>query len=152
MTKSKIIAASAIATVMSASAAQAEISISGGFAGWYLTGDANTSLDRQWNTESVNVTYSDTLDNGMGISVTANVGETGNTIRGFTSDSNDDVNMTMSISSDMGTLSFGDQIASATDRADNIVSLSLFECCTWGTTVPDGILLCFGSIGTTVSD
>jgi len=139
MTKSKIIAASAIATVMSASAAQAEISISGGFAGWYLTGDANTSLDRQWNTESVNVTYSDTLDNGMGISVTANVGETGNTIRGFTSDSNDDVNMTMSISSDMGTLSFGDQIASATDRADNIVSLSLFECCTWSATLMDGM-------------
>ena len=34
MTKSKIIASTAIATVMSASAAQAEISISGGFAGW----------------------------------------------------------------------------------------------------------------------
>ena len=76
---------------------------------------------------SVNVTYSDTLDNGMGISVTANVGETGNTHRGFHTNSADDVNYTMSISSDMGTISFGDQIAAATDRADNIVSLSLFS-------------------------
>ena len=139
MTKSKIIASTAIATVMSASAAQAEISISGGMAGWFITGDSMTSVSRQWNTESVNVTYSDTLDNGMGISVTANVGETGNTHRGFHTDSGDDVNYTMSISSDMGTLSFGDQIASATDRADNIVSLSLFECCTWAATLMDGM-------------
>ena len=35
MTKSKIIASTAIATVMSASAAQAE-SISGGMAGWFI--------------------------------------------------------------------------------------------------------------------
>ena len=52
-------------------------------AGWFITDDSMTSVSRQWNTESVNVTYSDTLDNGMGISVTANVGETGNTHRGF---------------------------------------------------------------------
>jgi len=139
MTKSKIIASTAIATVMSASAAQAEISISGGMAGWFITGDSMTSVSRQWNSESVNITYSDTLDNGMGISVTANVGETGNTHRGFHADSNDDVNYTMSISSDMGSISFGDQMASATDRADNIVALSLFECCTWSATLMDGM-------------
>ena len=95
MNKSKLIATSAIATVMTATAAQAELSISGGMAGWWLTGDSITSVNRQWNTESVNVTYSDTLDNGMGISVTANVGETGNTHTGFGSDSSDDANYTM---------------------------------------------------------
>jgi len=143
MTKSKIIASTAIATVMSASAAQAEISISGGMAGWFITGDQYTSMNRQWNTESVNVSYSATLDNGMGISVTANVGETGHTHTQWgpaaTSTVAGDVNMTMSISSDMGTLTFGDQMASATDRADNIVALSLFECCTWNNTTMDGM-------------
>jgi hypothetical protein len=108
-------------------------------AGWWLTGDSITSVNRQWNTESVNVTYSDTLDNGMGISVTANVGETGATVRGWGSDSAQDVNYTMSISSDMGTISFGDQIASAADRGDNIISMSLQECCTWAATLPDGM-------------
>ena len=139
MNKSKLIATSAIATVMTATAAQAELSISGGMAGWWLTGDAITSVNRQWNTESVNVTYSDTLDNGMGVSVTANVGETGATVNGWGSASAQDVNYTMSISSDMGTLSFGDQIASAADRGDNIISMSLQECCTWASTLPDGM-------------
>ncbi len=139
MNKSKLIATSAIATVMTATAAQAELSISGGMAGWWLTGDSITSVNRQWNTESVNVTYSDTLDNGMGVSVTANVGETGATVRGWGSDSAQDVNYTMTISSDMGTLSFGDQIASAADRGDNIISMSLQECCTWAATLPDGM-------------
>jgi len=139
MNKSKLIATSAIATVMTATAAQAELSISGGMAGWWLTGDSITSVNRQWNTESVNVTYSDTLDNGMGVSVTANVGETGATVNGWGSASAQDVNYTMSISSDMGTISFGDQIASAADRGDNIISMSLQECCTWSATLPDGM-------------
>jgi len=139
MNKSKLIATSAIATVMTATAAQAELSISGGMAGWWLTGDSITSVNRQWNTESVNVTYSDTLDNGMGVSVTANVGETGATVNGWGSASAQDVNYTMTISSDMGSLSFGDQIASAADRGDNIISMSFQECCTWANTLPDGM-------------
>jgi hypothetical protein len=139
MNKSKLIATSAIATVMTATAAQAELSISGGMAGWWLTGDSITSVNRQWNTESVNVTYSDTLDNGMGVSVTANVGETGATVNGWGSASGQDVNYTMTISSDMGSLSFGDQVASAADRGDNIISMSLQECCTWAATLPDGM-------------
>jgi len=139
MNKSKLIATSAIATVMTATAAHAELSISGGMAGWFATGDQYTSVNRQWNTESVNVSYSDTLDNGMGISVTANVGETGAVYSGWQAASSSDTNYTMSISSDMGTLSFGDQVASAADRGDNIISMSLQECCTWSATLPDGM-------------
>ena len=133
MNKSKLITTTAIATVMTASAAQAELSISGGFAGWWYSADNATSLSRTWNTESVNVSYSDTMDNGMGVSVTANVGGTGGTKDSTAT------NYNMSISSDMGTLTFGDQITSAADKADGLNSLSLFECCTWGTTVPDGM-------------
>jgi len=133
MNKSKLITTSALATVMSATSAYAELSISGGMGGWFYTADNVTSSSRTWNTESVNVTYSSTLDNGMGISVGANVGGTGGTT------STNNTNMTLSISSDMGSISIGDQIASAADKADGINGLSLFECCTWGSTVPDGM-------------
>ena len=133
MNKSKLITTSALATVMTASSAYAELAITGGMAGWFYTADNVTSSSRTWNTESVNVTYSDTLDNGMGVSVTANVGGTGGTT------STNNTNYTMTISSDMGSIAFGDQITSAADKADGINGLSLFECCTWGTTVPDGM-------------
>ena len=133
MNKSKLITTTALATVMSATSAYAELSISGGMAGWFYSADNASSSNRTWNTESVNVTYSDTLDNGMGVSVTANVGGTGGTT------STNNTNYTMTISSDMGSLSFGDQIASAADKADGVNGLSLFECCTWGSTVPDGM-------------
>jgi len=133
MNKSKLITTSALATVMTATSAYAELSISGGMAGWFYSSDASTSSTRTWNTESVNVTYSDTLDNGLGVSVTANVGGTGGTT------STNNTNYTMTISSGAGSISFGDQIASAADKADGVNGLSLFECCTWGSTVPDGM-------------
>ena len=77
MNKSKLITTTAIATVMTASAAQAELSISGGFAGWWYSADNATSLSRTWNTESVNVSYSDTMDNGMGVGLSMSVTATG---------------------------------------------------------------------------
>jgi len=133
MNKTKLITTSALATVMTASSAYAELSISGGMAGWFYTADNVTSSSRTWNTESVNVTYSDTLDNGMGVSVTANVGGTGGT------SGSSATNYTMTITSGMGSISIGDQLASAADKADGVNGLSLFECCTWGSTVPDGM-------------
>jgi len=133
MNKSKLITASALATVMSATSAYAELAVTVGMGGWFYTADSSTSSGRTWNTESVNVTYSDTLDNGMGVSVSANVGGTGGTT------STNKTNYTLSLSSDLGSISWGDQIASAADKADGINGLSLFECCTWQSTVPDGM-------------
>jgi len=133
MNKTKLITTSAIATVMTASAAYADLSISGGMAGWWYASDVSTSSSRTWNTESVNVSYSSTLDNGMGISVGANVGGTGGT------SATNETNYTATVSSDMGSISFGDQIASAADKADGVNALSLFVCCTWGGTVPSGM-------------
>jgi hypothetical protein len=133
MNKTKLITTSAIATVMTATSAYADLSISGGMAGWWYTADNANSVSRTWNTESVNVSYSSTLDNGMGISVGANVGGTAH------STSTNNTSYTATISSDMGSISFGDQIASAADKADGVNGLSLFECCTWGSTVPDGM-------------
>ena len=147
MKNSKIIAASAIATVMTASSAYAELSVGGGMAGWWASGDGETSLRRQWNTGSVNVSYSATLDNGMGLSVNANVGDTSNyTAAGVgtgttTTGNSGGANYNMSISSDMGTITFGDQIASANDYMDNSVQNgSLFACCTASNGAPNAIL------------
>jgi len=135
MKTSKIIAASALATVMSASAAYADLSISGGMGGHFYTGDTASSSGRSWNTESVNVSYSDTLDNGMGISVSANVGQTAQSNGGATLGTN----YTMTLSSDLGSLSWGDQLAGAADKVDGIVQMSFYECCTWGSALPDGM-------------
>jgi len=147
MKNSKIIAASAIATVMTASSAYAELSVGGGMAGWWTAGDGNTSVTRNWNTGSVNVSYSATLDNGMGLSVNANVGDTSNyTAAGVgtgttTTGNSGGANYNMSISSDMGTITFGDQIASANDYMDNQVQNgSLFACCTATNGSPNAIL------------
>ena len=147
MKNSKIIAASAIATVMTASSAYAELSVGGGMAGWFESGDNVTSAQRTWNTGSVNVSYSATLDNGMGLSVNANVGDTSNyTAAGVgtgttTTGNSGGANYNMSISSDMGTITFGDQIASANDYMDNKVqSGSLFACCTASNGAPNAIL------------
>ena len=135
MKTSKIIAASALATVMSASAAYADLSISGGMGGHFYTGDSASSSSRSWNTESVNVSYSDTLDNGMGIAVSANVGQTAQSNGGATVGTN----YTMTLSSDLGSLSWGDQLAGAADKVDGIVQMSFYECCTWGGALPDGM-------------
>lgn len=154
MKNSKIIAASAIATVMTASSAYAELSVGGGMAGWFESGDNVTSAQRTWNTGSVNVSYSATLDNGMGLSVNANVGDTSAyTAAGYgsakTASGSADIkswdkggaNYNMSISSDMGTITFGDQIASANDYMDNVVQNgSLFACCTASSGSPNAIL------------
>ena len=68
MTKSKIIASAGNCYCHEASAAQAGISISGGIAGWFITGDSMTVSDS--GTQNQLTLLIHTLDNGMGISVT----------------------------------------------------------------------------------
>jgi hypothetical protein len=69
MNKSKIIAATGLATVMSASAATADgVSLNGYMEGWFTTGDNTTGMSNTVFSSSVYVAYSSTLDNGMGLS------------------------------------------------------------------------------------
>ncbi|SVD28391.1 uncharacterized protein METZ01_LOCUS381245, partial [marine metagenome] len=65
MNRSKLISATALATVMSATAAHAELSLSGFYAATVADADGGTTHGTS--TSSMYVTYSDTLDNGMGI-------------------------------------------------------------------------------------
>ena len=71
MNRSKLITASALATVLSAGAAQAEMSVSGLFAGAIMDNDGGLSHSNS--TESFYISYSDSLDNGMGVSVTMSI-------------------------------------------------------------------------------
>ena len=113
MNRSKLITASALATVLSAGAAQAEMSVSGLFAGAIMDNDGGLSHSNS--TESFYISYSDSLDNGMGVSVTMSI----------TSAIVTDVN----IDTGMGTIMLGDGVDSAVDANDgNPACFSLILC------------------------
>ena len=104
MNRSKIIGATALASVMSASAAYAEMSISGLFAGT-LTDSDGGGLASGFSTNSVYVSYSDSMDNGMGVGLTMSI-----TATGIVTDVNFDTGM--------GTIGLGTGQDSAVDGMD----------------------------------
>ena len=107
MNKSKITALTAIATVMSASAAYADLSLSGAMAGHIKSGDATTGVDHGVSTSSIYVSYSSTLDNGMGMSA------------GFSSTGGGN-NYSIAIDTGMGSVNFGETHSSAVDKMDGM--------------------------------
>jgi len=107
MNKSKITALTAIATVMSASAAYADLSLSGAMAGHIKSGDATTGVDHGVSTSSIYVSYSSTLDNGMGMSA------------GFSSTGGGN-NYSIAIDTGMGSVNFGETHSSAVDTMDGM--------------------------------
>ena len=107
MNRSKIIGATALASVMAASAAQAEMSIGGLFAG--SIDDTSADVASTFSTNSIYVTYSDSLDNGMGVSLTMSLNGTAGTTNLVT-----DVN----IDTGMGTIGLGTGQDSAVDGMD----------------------------------
>ena len=110
MNKSKILAASGLATVMSATAATADsVSLNGYIEGWFTSGDQTEGLANTVTSQSVYVSYSTTLDNGMGLGV------------GFTLTSSAHA-AGFNIDTGMGTLYTGTawQMASAADKMDSL--------------------------------
>jgi hypothetical protein len=110
MNKSKIIAASGLATVMSATAATADsVSLNGYIEGWFTSGDNTTGMNNSVYSQSVYVSYSTTLDNGMGLTA------------GFTI-TNSLHAAGFSIDTGMGTLATGTgwQVNSAADAMDSL--------------------------------
>jgi hypothetical protein len=107
MNKSKITALTAIATVMSASAAYADVSLSGAMAGHIKSGDSTTGVDHGVSTSSIYVSYSTTLDNGMDMSA------------GFSSTGGGN-NYSIGIDTGMGSLNFGETHSSAVDMYDGM--------------------------------
>jgi hypothetical protein len=107
MNKSKITALTALATVMSASAAYADLSLSGAMAGHIKSGDATSGIDHGVSTSSIYVSYSSTLDNGMGMSAGFSSTGAGN-------------NYSIAIDTGMGSLNFGETHSSAVDAFDGM--------------------------------
>jgi hypothetical protein len=110
MNKSKIIAATGLATVMSATAATADsVSVNGYIEGWFTSGDNSTGMSHTVWSQSVYVSYSTTMDNGMGLTA------------GFTL-TNGAHAAGFSVDTGMGTLSTGTkwQMASAADKFDSL--------------------------------
>jgi hypothetical protein len=107
MNKSKIAAYSAIATVMSATAAHADLSLSGAMAGVISSGDNSTGVGHAVTTSSVYVSYSSTLDNGMGMSAGFSVTGGAN-------------NYSIALDTGMGSVAFGQTHSSAVDKADGM--------------------------------
>jgi len=110
MNKSKIIAASGLATVMSATAATADsVSLNGYIEGWFTSGDSASGVTNTVYSQSVYVSYSTTLDNGMGLTAGFTI-TNGLHAAGF------------SVDTGMGTLATGSgwQVNSAADAMDSL--------------------------------
>ncbi|MDC1303386.1 porin [Pelagibacterales bacterium] len=111
MNKSKIIsAATGLATVLSATAATADgVSVNGYIEGWFSSGDQITGMTNTMWSNSVYVSYSNTLDNGMGLSVGYTI--TGSSVSGG-----------FGVDTGMGTLRTGSgyQVNSAVDGMDGL--------------------------------
>jgi len=111
MNKSKIIsAATGLATVLSATAATADgVSVNGYIEGWFSSGDAITGMTNTMWSNSVYVSYSNTLDNGMGLSVGYTI--TGSSVSGG-----------FGVDTGMGSLRTGSgyQVNSAADGMDGL--------------------------------
>ena len=104
MNRSKIIGATALASVMAAGAAQAEMSISGYFAGILQDADGG-GMASTFSTNSIYVSYSDSMDNGMGVGLTMSV-----TAAGIKTDVNFDTGM--------GVIGLGNGQDSSVDKLD----------------------------------
>ena len=105
MNRSKIITATALATVMTAGAAQAEMSIGGMYAGT-IYDNPGAATSHAESTNSIYVSYTDSMDNGMGVSVAMSMSAAGA--------NKTDVN----IDTGFGTLGLGDGQDSAVDSYD----------------------------------
>ena len=104
MNRSKIITATALATVMTAGVANAEMSISGAYVG-QVVDNPGAATTHAVKTNSIYVNYSDSLDNGMGLGVAMSV-----TAASITT--------TVAVDTGFGSIELGNGGASAVDDAD----------------------------------
>ena len=135
MNRSKILGASALASLMTAGVAQAEMSVSGYVLGAFADSDGG-GLTNYNTSETVTVSYSDSLNNGMGLTASMNIKDTLQTL--------------VTIDTGMGSVNFsadgrGD---SALDKVDGSTAcFGLFWCASaYNSTYNDGDTLSGNSI------
>ena len=103
--KKTLITATAVATVMSASAAYADLSLGGALARSINSGDATTGISNTSTSSTINVDYTTTLNNGMGMAANADITPSGTLYL-------------LTVSSDMGSFYTGSDFSSAADDMD----------------------------------
>ena len=104
MNRSKIITATALATVMTAGAAHAELSISGALVG-QIVDNPGAATTHEMKTNSLYVSYADSLDNGMGTGITMSITAT-------------TITTTVAVDTGFGSVELGNGGDSAVDDAD----------------------------------
>mgnify|MGYP006872159636 FL=1 len=103
--KKTLITATAVATVMSASAAYADLSLGGALARQINSGDSTTGISNTSTSSTINVDYTTTLNNGMGMAANTDITPSGAVYL-------------LTVSSDMGSFYTGSDFASAVDSYD----------------------------------
>ena len=109
MKKLNLATTAAVATVMSASGAYADLSLGGAIATVFTSGDATSGYSQYGTSYTINIDYTTTLDNGMGMATNVDVSPGG---------ASSSVNYLMTMSTDMGSIFFGTDFASAVDNND----------------------------------
>jgi hypothetical protein len=109
MKKLNLATTAAVATVMSASGAYADLSLGGAIATVFTSGDGTSGYSQYGTSYTINIDYTTTLDNGMGMATNVDVAPGG---------SDSSVNYLMTMSTDMGSVFFGTDFASAVDNND----------------------------------
>ena len=112
--KKTLITATAVATVMSASAAYADLSLGGALARQINSGDGTTGISNTSTSSTINVDYTTTLDNGMGMSAKTDITPSGTLYL-------------LTVSSDLGSFYTGSDFASAADDFDGTPGAGRFS-------------------------
>ena len=105
MKKLNMVTTAAVATVMTASSAHADLSLGGAIASVVTSGDSVSGVSHYGTSYTINIDYTTTLDNGMGLAVNTDVAP-------------GTVLYLMTFSSDMGSFYTGTDFSSAVDDMD----------------------------------
>ena len=105
MKKLNLATTAAVATVMTASSAYADLSLGGAVATLFMTGDSQSGVQQGGTSYTINVDYTTTLDNGMGLAANVDLAPT-------------NALYLMTLSSDVGSVYFGTDFSSAVDDMD----------------------------------
>jgi hypothetical protein len=115
MKKLNLATTAAVATVMSATGAYADLSLGGAIATVFTSGDGTSGYSQYGTSYTINIDYTTTLDNGMGMATNVDIAP--HTVASA-GDSAAVVKYLMTMSSDLGSVFFGTDFASAVDNND----------------------------------
>ena len=114
MKKLNLATTAAVATVMTATSAYADLSLGGAVASIFKTGDGTSGYTHGGTSYTINVDYTTTVDNGMGLAANVDLAPTNALYK-------------LTFSSDMGSLSFGTDTDSAADQMDGAKGAGKFN-------------------------